>query len=88
MEEITQEQKDYIRSFRLWVESQKLNLEEVENELEHSLRRLDLERKQADLFKLRIDNNIAYTDSCIKSFTDWCDENGIDKDVEIDNLIN
>lgn len=83
MEQLTEEQKDYIRSFRLWLESQKLNLEEVENELNHSLKRLELERKQADLFKLRIENNVKYTESCYESYVEWCKDNNIDPDIQL-----
>lgn len=83
MENLTEENKDYIKSFRLWIKSQELNLEEVENEYHHSLKRLELERKQAELFKKRIDNNIAYKKSCVNAYEDWCNQNGIDPNIEL-----
>lgn len=83
MEELSETNKSYITSFRLWVKSQELNRQEVENEINHCQKRKDLEEKQAAVFKERLENNISYTESSIKDFEDWCKENDIDPEIKL-----
>lgn len=79
--ELTEQEKDYIKSQRVWFKGQKLNLEENKNELAFCLKRIDLEQRQSDVYNERIDNNINYTESSVKVYEDWCKENNIDPDI-------
>lgn len=83
MENLSQEHIDYIKSFRLWLDSHNLNLSELTNDLDNSLKQIEIEKQHIDILKKRIENNLNYKNSSEKVFVNWCEENGINPKIEL-----
>lgn len=77
MKNLTEEEKSYIKSTRLWLKHQDLIVNSLESDLNYLEQKCDVVREQITVegeFKRKTEN----------TFYHWCKDNDIDPDIVID----
>lgn len=80
---MTEQQKHYIKSHRLWLKGTHLTIQEYELSIQQNKAMISHLRRQIDLDELRVENDVKYLDQAVFDFNNYCKESGIDPDVVI-----
>lgn len=81
--ELTEEQKNYIKSTRNWQTNQDLLIQAHNLTIHNSSEMIRIHKSTLEVAKEAVDYEIEFTKKNMKIFHDWCDENGIDSEIKL-----
>ncbi len=80
---MTEQDKTYIKTHRSWVKATTLNCNEHYMNISHNNDKISLLTRQLELDKEQLLTNSKYLEQGEVAFQEWCENNGVDPNVEL-----